>query len=31
MIYEYSKIPFQQLDWSNIPKTEHQGESGVAT
>jgi mannose-6-phosphate isomerase class I len=23
-------IPFQTIDWSNIPKTEHKGESGVA-
>jgi len=24
-------IPFQHIDWSHIPKTTHQGESGVAT
>ncbi len=24
-------IPFQNIDWSNIPKIEHLGESGVAT
>jgi quercetin dioxygenase-like cupin family protein len=23
-------IPFQTIDWSTIPKTEHQGETGVA-
>ncbi|RXJ80746.1 DHCW motif cupin fold protein [Arcobacter sp. F2176] len=23
-------IPFQTIDWSNIPKIEHKGESGVA-
>lgn len=23
-------IPFQTIDWSKIPKTEHKGESGVA-
>jgi uncharacterized cupin superfamily protein len=25
-----SNIPFQTIDWSKIPKTAHQGESGVA-
>ncbi|MBS1636663.1 MAG: DHCW motif cupin fold protein [Bacteroidetes bacterium] len=25
-----SHIPFQSIDWSNIEKTEHKGESGVA-
>lgn len=25
-----SNIPFQTIDWSNIPKTEHKGETGVA-
>lgn len=25
-----SNIPFQTIDWSNIPKTKHQGETGVA-
>lgn len=24
-------IPFQLIDWSNIEKTEHQGETGFAT
>ena len=24
-------IPFQHIDWSNIPKTEHSGELGIAT
>lgn len=24
-------IPFQNIDWSNIPKTEHKGEAGIAT
>ena len=24
-------IPFQNIDWSNIPKTEHKGETGSAT
>ncbi len=23
-------IPFQTVDWSNIPKTEHKGETGIA-
>ena len=23
-------IPFQTIDWTNIPKTEHQGETGTA-
>ena len=23
-------IPFQTIDWSQIPKTEHKGETGVA-
>lgn len=26
-----SEIPFQQIDWSTIPKTEHAGETGKAT
>jgi hypothetical protein len=25
-----SKIPFQTIDWSLIPKTEHKGETGTA-
>nr|WP_294926270.1 DHCW motif cupin fold protein [uncultured Flavobacterium sp.] len=25
-----STIPFQTIDWSNIPKTEHPGETGIA-
>jgi hypothetical protein len=24
------RIPFQNIDWSKVPKTEHPGESGVA-
>jgi hypothetical protein len=24
------KIPFQNIDWSSIPKTEHKGETGTA-
>jgi hypothetical protein len=24
------KIPFQNIDWSLVPKTEHQGETGIA-
>jgi len=24
-------IPFQNIDWSSIPKTEHKGETGTAT
>lgn len=24
-------IPFQSIDWSSIPKTEHKGETGIAT
>jgi len=27
---EDKNIPFQTIDWTNIPKTEHKGESGVA-
>ncbi len=23
-------IPFQTIDWSTIPKTEHQGETGTS-
>jgi hypothetical protein len=23
-------IPFQTIDWSNIPRTEHKGEPGLA-
>ncbi|HUS87103.1 MAG TPA: DHCW motif cupin fold protein [Bacteroidales bacterium] len=25
-----SDIPFQTIDWSKVPKTEHKGETGVA-
>lgn len=25
-----NKIPFQTIDWNQIEKTEHQGESGIA-
>jgi hypothetical protein len=25
-----SNIPFQTINWSNIPKTEHKGETGIA-
>ena len=25
-----SNIPFQTIDWTNIPKTEHKGETGIA-
>lgn len=25
-----NKIPFQTIEWSEIPKTEHKGESGTA-
>ena len=25
-----TSIPFQTIDWNNIPKTEHNGETGVA-
>lgn len=25
-----SNIPFQSIDWTKIPKTEHQGETGIA-
>lgn len=25
-----SNIPFQTIDWSNIPKTEHKGEKGTS-
>lgn len=24
------RIPFQTIDWKNIPSTEHQGETGIA-
>ena len=27
---EDNNIPFQTIDWSNIPKTEHTGTTGVA-
>lgn len=23
-------IPFQTIDWSNVPKTEHKGDTGIA-
>jgi len=23
-------FPFQTIDWANVPKTEHQGETGIA-
>ena len=26
----HSNIPFQNIDWSLIPKTDHQGETGIA-
>ncbi len=26
-----SNIPFQNIDWSTVPKVEYQGESGTAT
>ena len=26
-----SNISFQSIDWSNIPQTEHQGKTGIAT
>jgi hypothetical protein len=25
-----NNIPFQTIDWSNIPKTEHPGETGIS-
>lgn len=25
-----SNIPFQTIDWSNIPQTEHKGETGIS-
>jgi hypothetical protein len=25
-----NNIPFQVVDWNNFPKTEHQGETGIA-
>ena len=25
-----NNIPFQTIDWTNVPKTEHKGETGVA-
>lgn len=30
MVKSYSNIPFQTIDWSVIPKTEHKGELGTA-
>jgi len=27
---EDKNIPFQTIDWTNIPKTEHKGETGIA-
>ncbi|WP_428026746.1 DHCW motif cupin fold protein [Arcobacter sp.] len=27
---ENKNIPFQTIDWDNIPKTEHKGKSGIA-
>jgi hypothetical protein len=27
---ENSGIPFQTIDWKNIPRTEHKGEAGIA-
>jgi len=24
------KIPFQTIDWTNVPKTQHKGETGIA-
>jgi hypothetical protein len=26
----YDKFPFQLIDWTSIPKTEHKGETGMA-
>jgi len=25
-----TNIPFQTVDWTNVPKTEHKGETGIA-
>ena len=25
-----NNIPFQSIDWTTIPKTEHEGETGIA-
>jgi mannose-6-phosphate isomerase class I len=25
-----ANIPFQNIDWSNVPKTEHKGETGIS-
>lgn len=30
MTFAKSSIPFQTIDWSMIPKTEHKGETGTA-
>ena len=27
---DIENIPFQSIDWSNIPRTEHKGETGIA-
>ena len=27
---ENSGIPFQTIDWKNVPRTEHKGETGIA-
>jgi hypothetical protein len=29
-LYKMNDIPFQTIDWSLIPKTEHKGKSGIA-
>ena len=30
-MFETHNIPFQNIDWSNIPKVEYKGETGIAT
>lgn len=30
IVMNHKDIPFQAIDWSNIPRSEHKGETGVA-
>ncbi|MFA5848979.1 MAG: DHCW motif cupin fold protein [Bacteroidales bacterium] len=30
MVINNKNIPFQTIDWTSVPKTEHKGETGVA-
>ena len=31
LLSKNNNIPFQTIDWSGIPKTEHKGETGIAS